>query len=251
MTRIGLTALMGVVLFAPTAQAAITVLPEYAGFPAVGVSGDAVPGWGTGSWQANGVNYSDLYMTPMILFGRDVTIGELASISYYTKKDSLHSVDASDWFFKMYTAPYAGSPGAGWYGNRINAEPYFSENLNAPTDQWNQWGTDDGANNRLRFFDSSTGYFGSYTDGFLSDLTSDPVYMNQTIMYMNVATGSAWAAGFEGQIDGLQIVLTDGSIAAVDFEAAAVPEPASLVIWSLLGLGCAGIAVARRRRHAA
>jgi len=32
---------------------------------------------------------------------------------------------------------------------------------------------------------------------------------------------------------------------------AAVPEPASLIIWSLLGVGCAGMAAVRRRRRAA
>ncbi|HYW79632.1 MAG TPA: hypothetical protein VE890_08650, partial [Thermoguttaceae bacterium] len=48
-----------------------------------------------------------------------------------------------------------------------------------------------------------------------------------------------------------------GQVARTDIQViigaggAAVPEPASLIIWSLLGLGCAGMAVIRRRRRAA
>lgn len=248
MRRIGLTVLIVVVLLAPGAQAALTVLPEHAGNPAVGVSGDSAPGWGAGSWQGNGVNYSKLYLTPSVLFGREVTIGELSSISYYTKKDTTHTDDAADWFFQMYTDPYDGSPGSSWYGNRINAEPYFSENLNDPAGEWNQWTTDAGGDNRLRFYDSSSGYFGGYSDGFLSDLTSDSNYQDQYIKYIVVGTGSGWADGFEGQIDGLLIALTDESFAEVDFEATAIPEPATLIIWSLLGfLGIAASWYRKRR----
>jgi len=224
--------------------------PAVSGVAPAGVEGDFAPGWDTGSWQGSvptGAvapnHFTQLYLTPDVLFGRDVEIGELESISYWTKKDSLHTTNAADWFYQMYTKPYAGSPGSSWYGNRINSEPYFSQNLNAPANTWNQWVTDAGEDNRLRFFDSSSGYFGSYTDGFLSDLTSDPNYTDQEILFISLALGTAWAGGFEGQLDGLSIQLTDGSIANVNFEA--IPEPGSLM---LVGLGSV-LALARRPRR--
>jgi hypothetical protein len=242
-----------------TASAAVTnltLLPDtiVSGVAPVGIEGDFAPGMSSGSWQAavplgavSPNNYTQLFLTPDMLFGRDdVTVGELASISYWTKKDSLHTAVPADWFFQIYTKPYAGSPGSAWYGNRINSEPYFSQNLNAPADTWNQWVTDANQDNRLRFFDSSSGYFGGYGDGFLSDLTSNPAYENQEIMFINVATGTAWAAGFAGQIDGLQIELTDGSIANVNFEATAIPEPGAI---TLAGLAIIGMICPRRTQR--
>ena len=197
---------------------------------------DYAPGWDPGSFEAPGA-YSKYIFSPEGLFGRSVTVGELAQISYYTKKDTLHTVDAGDWFFQMYTSPYDGSPGSSWYGNRINSEPYFSANLTETAGEWTLWDSA-GTANTLRFFDSSTGYFGSYTDGFLSDLTSDSTYSSQNIMYLSVGLGTAWADGFDGQIDGLSIELTNGDVAEINF----VPEPATL---SLLGLG--GLLLRKRR----
>ncbi|MHC4773232.1 MAG: PEP-CTERM sorting domain-containing protein [Planctomycetota bacterium] len=219
------------------------VYVDYAGIEGaapLGVEGDSPAGWGTGSWQANvpvgavsPTHYTNANFSSEQLFGRDITISELASVSYFTKKGELHSVDASDWFFKFYTRPYEGSPGSSWYGNRINAEPYFSDSLNAPTNTWNMWQTAAGEDNRLRFFDSSNNYFGSYTDGFLADLTADPDYANQDIWFFSVGLGTAWAGGFDGQIDGLTIELTDNTVATVNFE---VPEPATMLLLGLGGL---------------
>lgn len=252
-------AAIAVMIAGSHASAAITNLtlrPDYpvSGVTPAGVEGDSAPGWSSGSWQASvptGAvspnHFTQIYMTPGALFGRDVAVGEIESISYWTNKDSLHTVEAADWFFQMYTKPYAGSPGAAWYGNRINSEPYFSESLNAPADSWNQWVTDAGEDNRLRFFDSSAGYFGSYTDGFLDDLTSDPTYADQELLFITLSLGTAWAGGFEGQLDGLSIQLTDGSVANVNFEAA-IPEPGSVALMGLAGLF--GTAVYLRRRWA-
>lgn len=218
----------------------LTLYPNYPGLQGagpVGIDGDSPAGWENGSWRANVAtgavspnHFTSINLLPMDLFGRDdVRVDELASVSYYTKKAG--AAGSVDWFFQFYTKPYAGSPGAAWYGHRINAEPYFSQSLNAPAGQWNQWQTDNGPDNRIRFYDSSNNYFGGYSDPFLDSLAGmtypipawnlNSAYNDlgpQEIMYFNLGLGTAWAGGFLGQIDGIRIELTDGSVAYVNLE---------------------------------
>ncbi|MFO7609660.1 MAG: hypothetical protein R6X35_10770, partial [Candidatus Krumholzibacteriia bacterium] len=186
------------------------------GTPALGVDDDAAPGFAPGAFAAN-LAWVKYGFDPETVFGRPVNVGELHSISYYTKKGTLHTVDAGDWFFQLYTDPYDGSPGATWYGNRINAEPYFSETLTETAGEWTRWQTDAGQPNRLRFFDSSNNYLGGYTDGFLADLTADPALAAQPIMIMDLGTATSWGVGFDGRLDGLTIELVSGEIATLDF----------------------------------
>jgi hypothetical protein len=207
-------------------------------------STDYASGFAQGSWQANATDAgqkSEYYVDTQTLFGRsDVTIGELSNISYFTKKDATHAADPRDWYIVIYTQEDDTlSPHGSWYGNRINSEPYFSESIVETAGTWTQWVTGANQNNRLRFFDSTGGYFGSYTDGFLSDLTSNAAYINQKILCFSVQTGSAWANGFTGLVDGLSVQLTDGSIGQVNM----VPEPATVFI---LGLGA--LSLIRKKR---
>jgi hypothetical protein len=193
-----------------------------------GVAGDYAPGYQFGSFASNGVAKTDMYFSADALFGREVLLGEVASISYWTKKGTTHTSDPRDWYLNIYTKPYAGQVGTSFYGTRIGTEPYFSENLADPINTWNQW-TTSGPNNHLRFFESTYGYFGSYTDPHFATFvagTSLPgsrgpgvPYATQPILYFSPQTGSSWAAGFTGQLDGLRIVLTDGSFANINFEA--------------------------------
>ena len=248
-TVVGSASVVLLVFASIAAASSLTFYPNdiNGGADTIGIFGDyPSTEWATGSWKANGVSYSKIYMTPSQLFGRDVAIGELAYISYYTKKDTTHTDSAPDWFFQMYTKPYTGSPGSSWYGNRINSEPYFSENLNDPANTWNKWQTDDGEDNRLRFFDSSAGYFGGYTDPFLSDLTSNSDYSNQELLYIVVGTGTGWAQGFEGQLDGLHIELNGGETADVNFEP--IPEPTTIALIGFGLLGLIGYSVHRKKK---
>lgn len=201
-----------------------------------GVSFDAAPGHPSGSFASNGVDKTDMYFPPDALFLRDVTLGEIASMSYWTKTGEIHVVDPRDWYLTIYTKPYAGDvSSAGWYGDRIGTEPYFSMNLNDPAGEWNQWSTG-GTENQLRFFESTAGApganFGAYTDPdwdlFVSGdaLSGDP-YAGHEILFLSVQTGSGWAASFTGQVDGLRIELTDGSVATINFESPTPPASKS------------------------
>ncbi len=228
---------------------------------AVGISGDYAPGFGTGSIAANGVSKSELRIDINSIFNRNVftnaiKINELASISFYTKKIGSDSNQTVDWYLEIYTKPDLVNDDSWWFGRRLTIEPYFSvPGGTAPADQWNQYSTDEDASNRLRVFDYfATNNYGRYTDPFLSDITCGNVSWNdygyttgitrnyscEEIMYMNISTGSGWAAGYNGQVDGLVITLTSGDTAVVNFE---VPEPATL---GVLALG--GLMAFRRRR---
>ncbi len=48
-------------------------------------------------------------------------------------------------------------------------------------------------------------------------LSGDP-YASHTVKFFSLQTGSAWADSFTGQLDGLSVELSDGSVANVNFE---------------------------------
>jgi hypothetical protein len=181
-----------------------------------------------------------MYFTPEALFGgREVALGDVAGISYWTKKGTTHVADPGDWFINIYTKPYVGdASSATWYGDRIGTEPYFSANLSDPANTWNQWSTG-GASNKLRFFESTQGApganYGSYSDPDWStfiagNALSGSAYAAHKILYFSPQTASGWAAGFTGQIDGLRIELTDGSVATINFEPISTPPTVTNVL---------------------
>ncbi|MEO6447558.1 MAG: hypothetical protein ABIZ91_18670, partial [Gemmatimonadaceae bacterium] len=196
----------------------------------VGVSLDAAPAYAAGSIGANATvagAKSEMYFTPTTLFTRDVTLSEVKSLSYWTKTGATHAADPRDWALVIYTKPYAGDVSTpSWYGDRIGSEPYFSAGINDPANTWNEWSTG-GATNTLRFFESTTGppgaTFGSYTDSTWAQLIggyalSGALYASHEVLFFSVQTGSAWANGFTGQVDGVRIELFDGSVATINFE---------------------------------
>jgi hypothetical protein len=215
-----------------TTSIVITPLTSVFGTPdgnhVVGVSGDFAPGYHFGSFASDGMAKTDMYLPADDLFGREVTLGEIASITYWTKTGATHSTDFRDWYLNIYTKPYSGQLGGGWYGTRIGTEPYFSANIVDPANTWNQWSTEVG-NNYLRFFESTYGYFGGYADPHYDSFITGTslagsrgpgvAYASQPILFFSPQTGSSWASGFTGQLDGLRIVLNDGSVANVNFEA--------------------------------
>lgn len=241
----------------------ITVTPDYSGLsPAdvVGAAGDyPQPQWAGGSWQSGGNSKSQAYFTPSQIFGREnVRLGEIASMSYWTKKDTTHVENAGDWYLQIYTKPFENSPGSGWYGYRVTSEPYFSMNLTETPGSWTQWMTGGTTTpNSLRFFDSAPGYYGGYTDPLWADflalaaedadgLTRDNLLLaDQEILYVTVATGNPWADGFEGLLDGLSFNMTSQETFGINFDAAPVPEPSSIF---LLLAGGGAMAIFFRKR---
>ncbi len=224
--------LAGAAGLAGAATTNFTVTPTSVGvFDAnnvVGVPGDYAPAFNRSSIASDGTGKTDAYFSAESLFGRAVTVGEVSSISYFTKTGALHTVTPYDWALVIYTKPYAGDVSTPtWYGDRYGAEPYFSANLVDPVNTWNLWSSN-GATNQLRFYESTAGApgatFGSYTDPNLATFISQPALSGQArasqqILTFSLQTASAWADGFTGKLDGFTITLTDGSVARVNFEA--------------------------------
>src|SRR4051812_29301328 len=217
----------------------LTLLPSAAS----NVNGDAstsAPGFASGSWAAPGLGKSELYVAASSLFSSPVHVRDIASISYWTNKAG--GAGDPDWTLLLYTARLNdGNDTGSFYRSRLNSEPYFTQSAAIPANTWHQWSTGSAADS-LTFYDQPRGgNFGSYNDPLLSDLRSGPVtwsnstvwnYSEETISLFSLQTGSAWANGFLGLVDGLTITLTNGDIGRVNLEAAAtaIPEPASVAL---------------------
>ena len=212
------------------ANATVLIVLPAAVSNTAGVLQDAATGFQHGSLKATGVGKSEAYFTPESqLNGREIALSDIASISYYTKKSTDHVASPGDWYINVYTKPYTGDiSSATWYGDRIGAEPYFARNLTETVGGWNQWSSDEPVN-QLRFFESTSGYFGSYVDSdwatFLQgSALSGHSYATRKVHSFSVQTASSWGIGFEGQIDGLRIELTDGTVMKFNFEPFVVPS---------------------------
>jgi hypothetical protein len=253
---------IGVLAIGGAVQAAtLTIYPDTPGVS--GVSGNtttAAAGFPVGSFQSGPVldadHKSEIYVTPLQLFGRDITVGELQSMSYFTNKAG--NAGAVDWSLNIYTKPSSGTgTNAGsFYESHLVSEPYFTQTSNTddPSNAWHQWSTAPGANS-LRFYDAQRdgGVAGTYTDPTLADLHAgnDPAnsgnfewsngtsnnYNNETVEYISFQTGSSWSAGFDGLLDGFDISLAGGETAAINFEAAPLPSSAWGGLVLLAGFG--------------
>lgn len=241
----------------------LTLYPNSPGVTgANGASGTSAPGFGTGSFQANGTSKAEIYISASSLFTTPVMISDIASISYFTNKPG--DATAVDWTFYMYTNLQTSGNSASWFHTRLNSEPYFSStpSASAPANAWNEWST--GGSNPMKLYDQPrSGTFGTYTDPTLADLKAGPVtwngsrqtgatvdYRSEVINLFSFQTGSDWANGFNGKLDGFTIKLTSGDTAKVNFEATAVPEPATLALASSAGLVLGVGSLIRRRRKA-
>jgi hypothetical protein len=203
------------------------------------ISDDSPAGWGGSCWQGptagpnRKMNYyvgqadlpSGTVVTLSDLFGpATITIDDLASISYYTKKLSTDMVPADeDFFIVIYTTP----PGnGGWYNSRLETQPDVGHaSFTVNDDNWRFWSTDAaGPNNQLLFFDftpgrSTSGEYATLdqlSDGLVSWTSVTPRdYRTEPVLAISIQTASNYN-GFDGMIDGLTITLENGSVGEVD-----------------------------------
>jgi hypothetical protein len=200
----------------------------------VGNTTESAPGFSNGSWQATGVK-SNFYVSPQALFGHDVFVKDVASMSYWTNQYNYSG--GANWSLYIYT--YTVNSGAGdaasWFRSRLFAVP------GAGAPDWDRWTTAG-----LDFVDTKRGGGSSTSNLLWSSITQGTVtlmngstwdYSKEKIQNFSLQTDSA-ATTFTGLVDGLTITLQDGETASVNFE---TPEPGT---WGLMamGLGLAGLA---------
>jgi hypothetical protein len=148
-------------------------------------------------------NYTSFRMSPKDIFGlTDVTINDLAKISYYTKN---MDTDKIDWQLKIYA-----ESNLKWYGYRFN----FTRPDN-PDNEWHLSGT----NTNLRVSDIYDKEAGGPVlvpdDGELSDLYVG--YGAEKILFIDIIASYATSSPpVDSYLDGVQIVLSDTSVATMD-----------------------------------
>lgn len=203
--------------------------------------GDAPPGFGPNSWQGpetGKTNWHARYLADgdylSALFPADaptLTIGDLASISYWTNRPG-GTPAGRDWWIQIYTRPTGSGDNASWYHDRYinNYDDHTS------TDVWTQYSTATG----MTFNSNGLGGTGELT---LAEM--QVLFGSDLIEMISIQTDSGWN-GFDGYLDGLEITLTNGNVGRVNFTEA--PEPGTL---AMLCVGLVGLGVARRRRRAA
>jgi len=194
---------------------------------------------GKGSWKVypelypndefSDPNKLELYL-PIDVLGT-FKVDDIQSISYHTWKPGAQG--DPDFYLLIYTVPDGEDDGSGWYGYRLNGEPYYSLGLNAPSNTWNRWDTNVGTN-QLTFFDAwKSGVYGFYGQPTLQTLQAGTVnwktlgygvdqnidYGLETVKYVCIQTGTDMAKVFTGYLDAIEIKLTDGRSATFDLEA--------------------------------
>lgn len=153
------------------------------------------------------------------MFGYSVTVGDIASVSYWTNKPGDSSTP--DWSLYIYTVKQTGD--THFYHSRLTAEPYLTStpSIDDPANAWAEWSTGGGATNTLQFYDlnrnGNVNYAldnptlaqiqnggGSYTWAG-TGMTNN--YNPEVVEYFSLQTAMSWGYGFNGLVDGLTINL--------------------------------------------
>jgi predicted ribosomally synthesized peptide with SipW-like signal peptide len=202
--------------------------------------------------------YEQLYVTFDQSFGpyyvdelAPFTVGDIASIRYRTRRPAGAE---QDYYLELYTMPDDPTdddiePGddASWYGGLLQALPGDALDRDVTADEWVTWRTESGRN-QLTWYDHNHDYdttdsiSGANPDAYLGvdtgvtllDLQSTPQfdwsdyvpdadatqknYRDEQVRAIRFATGSGWEDSHEGDLDAIEIRLTDGRSALVDLE---------------------------------
>lgn len=254
--------------------------------PALKVPGDST--LGNGSWQADPsltgsdgqqhliylqgdqpgpaesgpVSYPAAGANPRLLFPLDnnVTMGDIVSISWDTKRPSGTSATEPDWFLDVFTRP-DGENDAAWYGRNFDfIAGSGDDNSSFQAGEWNTWvvngASGSAAGIPVKFFDNDNpGFPPQYIDLSAPDnsLSGSDDILSEEIWFLALGTATNYD-GFDGLIDNFRFSYRDNNdeiqSVVVDFEAEAasqsVPEPTTGLVGS--ALAALGL-VAYRRRH--
>jgi hypothetical protein len=149
-----------------------------------------------------------------------ITLADIASIKVHTRHSA---ATTADFTMIAYTKPDGTGDDASWYGRRLHAQLDWAASRSAPADTWNAYSTDSGAN-QIRFWDfrnANTNAGAQPADNYftLADIKAGPVtpqgltdardYRTEQLQYLAFTTYSDYAE-FDGEIDGIELVLANG-----------------------------------------
>ena len=210
-----------------------------------GIMGDYPTGWGTSSWQSVASGKSNFHIRAgedgdlwTALFGATSQLSNLASLSYNTEKAVTAPLN-SDWAMTIYTAKTGSGDAGSWFHSKLQSN--YSTHTN--TGVWATWSTTDGS----LMFENNT------NSGVYVPLTSlFAAHGTEVIEAITIQTFSNWTGSVVGNVDGIVIDLINPVVNGGNTEGRvnleAVPEPATLAIWSLLGtMGIGGVWLRRKR----
>ncbi len=192
------------------------------------VASDAPDGYGPDAWRGPVIGKSNYYvyvapdgtgpLATLFPASAPLTMSMLGSLSYYTKRPA-GTAASRDWWITIYTKPKgAGDDAASWYHRR------YINNYGDHTavDAWTRYSTAHatGAVPAMNFREYSPS--GSSGTPFTLPLEPSAAFANDEILAISVHTDSGWN-GFDGLIDGLEIVLTDDDgVGRVNFGSATI-----------------------------
>lgn len=207
---------------------------------------DSPAGWGGQSFQgpvAGPGNKTNFYLTQsdmIAAFGSNVTMGDIAKISFHTKRDGADVTD--DLFFmNIYTVPTGTDDSASWYKSRLLINP--DEGSSQINDVWQKWSSDDSesSTNQLKIEDTKRNGFSGPEGDVGTWIVDGRNYSSEVFGSMAIGTNSG-DNGNNTYVDGITITLFNGDNGEFDLQAIPLPSGSALA-----GLGLLGVAARRRR----
>lgn len=272
-----LTAALGVVVGGQAARADLTAYDSFSYTPGQALSGQAggtgfAGAWAPGALSADGSN--SYYTQGTSLGGSASSGGRVASLANYSLGNQLsrtlaQSLGATDQtvFFSVLLRPDGtlneGSSG-GFFGLNLNSSTPSNDVFIGKTGGGSFYGIEDRGGNRSHLSGTSAAVGASTLLVVQADFAANgtdkfTLYVNPTSP-SNLGTGivkndsdvgiisslSLYGTG-AFSLDELRIGTTLGDVIPAGVSIGAVPEPASVVMLSIAGLGAAAFARARRR----